>query len=69
VHLEFDLPLMTLIDQGNNHRPLHFSFTSYMLMFLSLSCNVPYVFTDGDHQITDEVWQHGQHVGADFTCN
>jgi hypothetical protein len=22
-----------------------------------------------DHQITDEVWQHGQHVGAGFTCN
>jgi hypothetical protein len=22
-----------------------------------------------DHQITDEVWQHGQHVGADFICN
>jgi hypothetical protein len=22
-----------------------------------------------DHQITDEIWQHGQHMGADFTCN
>jgi hypothetical protein len=22
-----------------------------------------------DHQINDEVWQHGQHVGAGFTCN
>jgi hypothetical protein len=22
-----------------------------------------------EHQITDEVWQHGQHTGAGFTCN
>jgi hypothetical protein len=22
-----------------------------------------------DHQITDEVWQHGQNAGAGFTCN
>jgi hypothetical protein len=22
-----------------------------------------------DHQITDEVWQHEQNVGAGFTCN
>jgi hypothetical protein len=22
-----------------------------------------------EHQITDEVWQHGQHAGASFTCN
>jgi hypothetical protein len=22
-----------------------------------------------DHQITDKVWQHGQHVGTNFTCN
>jgi hypothetical protein len=22
-----------------------------------------------DHQITDEVWQHGQNMGAGFTCN
>jgi hypothetical protein len=22
-----------------------------------------------EHQITDEVWQHGQHAGVGFTCN
>jgi hypothetical protein len=22
-----------------------------------------------DHQITDEVWQHGQNAGVGFTCN
>jgi hypothetical protein len=22
-----------------------------------------------EHQITNEVWQHGQHAGANFTCN
>jgi hypothetical protein len=22
-----------------------------------------------NHQSIDEVWQHGQHAGADFTCN